>query len=109
MSLGTVISVSFSGLLAATLGWQMVFYVQGGMSLVFVVMWFALVYDSPAQHPWISAEEKQLIVGSENTSKKPAKVRPSTAHSLVQRIDNLITRVCVHRSVCLSVSIVLRI
>ena len=61
MSLGTVISVSFTGLLAAVLGWEEVFYVQGGMSLVFVVLWFAFVYDSPEKHPWISDAETELI------------------------------------------------
>ncbi|KAF0296506.1 putative inorganic phosphate cotransporter [Amphibalanus amphitrite] len=61
MSLGTVISVSFTGLLAAVLGWEEVFYVQGGLSLIFVVLWFVFVYDSPEKHPWISDTETALI------------------------------------------------
>ena len=71
MSLGTVISVSFSGLLAAVLGWQEVFYVQGGLSLIFIVLWFAFVYDSPEKHPWISEAETELINKDRETSHGP--------------------------------------
>ena len=64
LSLGTVLSVSITGLTAGTIGWELVFYSQGGASVVFVILWAVLVYDSPSQHPWISDAEKNYILES---------------------------------------------
>ncbi|XP_037074408.1 putative inorganic phosphate cotransporter [Pollicipes pollicipes] len=64
LSLGTVLSVSSTGLIAGTLGWEVVFYIHGSLALIFIVLWSTLVYDSPAFHPWISSSEKNLIMDS---------------------------------------------
>ena len=61
MSMGTVVSLPFSGFLAESLGWQSVFYVLGGLSLIWSVLWLFLVYDSPQQHPNLHLKEKQLF------------------------------------------------
>ena len=61
MSLGTVIALPFSGLLAATLGWESVFYVQGGLGSIWCVLWIFLVFDSPQEHPRIHPAERQLL------------------------------------------------
>ena len=37
------------------------FIFQGGCNLVWVVAWFLLVWDSPAEHPHISKEEKVTL------------------------------------------------
>ncbi|CAH2043320.1 unnamed protein product, partial [Iphiclides podalirius] len=63
-SLGTVISMLMAGVLTATLGWESVFYVMGGLSCVWCVAWVLLVQDSPQQQPLISAEEREMIVSS---------------------------------------------
>lgn len=62
-ALGTVVSMLLSGLLAGWLGWASVFYVMGGLSLVWCALWAALAADSPAtQRPaLISAAERELI------------------------------------------------
>lgn len=64
LSLGTVLSVSSTGMIAGTLGWEIVFYSHGSLALVFIVLWTVLVYDSPAFHPWVSSAEKALIMDS---------------------------------------------
>lgn len=64
MALGTVISLPFSGLLADTLGWESVFYVQGGLALVWCLLWLSFVYDSPHEHPWIHDDELKLFSSS---------------------------------------------
>lgn len=51
------------GYLIAHYGWESVFYVTGGIGLVWSVAWFFLVYDSPAQHPRITQEERAEIEG----------------------------------------------
>ncbi|XP_072944996.1 sialin [Epargyreus clarus] len=63
-SLGTVISMLMAGVLTAHLGWESVFYVMGGLSCLWCVLWVLLVQDSPQQQPLISAEEREMIVTS---------------------------------------------
>ncbi|XP_039756356.1 sialin [Pararge aegeria] len=63
-SLGTVISMLMAGVLTANLGWESVFYVMGGLSCLWCVLWVWLVQDSPQQQPLISKEERELIVTS---------------------------------------------
>ncbi|KAK2726930.1 hypothetical protein QYM36_007693 [Artemia franciscana] len=62
MTLGTVISLPFSGVLASTVSWESVFYIQGALSLVWCLSWPFLVFDSPLNHPFISHEEKGMLV-----------------------------------------------
>ncbi|XP_052743563.1 sialin [Bicyclus anynana] len=63
-SLGTVISMLMAGVLTANLGWESVFYVMGGLSCIWCVLWVLLVQDSPQQQALISKEERDLIVTS---------------------------------------------
>ncbi|XP_049876093.1 sialin [Pectinophora gossypiella] len=63
-SLGTVISMLMAGVLTATFGWESVFYVMGGLSCLWCVLWVILVQDSPQQQPLISSEERNMIVTS---------------------------------------------
>ena len=60
-SLGTLVIFTLAGALADTLGWEAVFYVTGGLGLVWVAAWFPLVADTPALHPRISREERDFI------------------------------------------------
>ena len=75
MSLGTVIALPFSGLLAGTLGWESVFYVQGGLGIIWCVLWILFVYDSPLSHPRIHPTELELftstMTGGDSSQKKP--------------------------------------
>lgn len=60
-ALGAALTMPLCGYLIAHCGWESVFYVTGGIGLVWSVAWFFLVYDSPAQHPRISEEERLEI------------------------------------------------
>lgn len=60
-SLGAALTMPVCGYLISTLGWASVFYVTGVVGLVWSILWFFLVFDSPAQHPRISAEEREEI------------------------------------------------
>ncbi|XP_068241398.1 sialin-like [Palaemon carinicauda] len=62
--LGTVASLPIGGYLCSSPlfgGWPSVFYLFGGLGLVWSVFWFALVYDRPEQHPRISPAERALL------------------------------------------------
>ncbi|XP_042207174.1 sialin-like isoform X2 [Homarus americanus] len=75
MTLGTLVCMPFSGLLASKVGWSSIFYVQGGLSLLWYILWLFLVYDSPAQHPRITKSERKFIEESLGTvvkSEKPS-------------------------------------
>jgi MFS family permease len=61
MALGTVISLPFSGILASVGGWESVFYVEGGLALIWCVLWLLFIYDSPEEHPRINSEELNLF------------------------------------------------
>jgi len=67
-ALGTVISLPFSGMLAEFLGWESVFYVQGGLCFLWYAAWIMFVYDTPSSHKFISEEEKDLINSGIGTS-----------------------------------------
>ncbi|XP_028161269.1 sialin [Ostrinia nubilalis] len=63
-SLGTVISMLMAGILTAKVGWESVFYVMGGLSCIWCVLWVFLIQDTPQQQPLISIEERDMIVTS---------------------------------------------
>ena len=39
----------------------------GALGLICAILWFFLIYDSPAQHPRITIEEKEYIEKALNT------------------------------------------
>ncbi|XP_053690562.1 sialin [Sabethes cyaneus] len=76
-SLGAAITMPICGFLIATLGWQSVFYFTGGISLLWSIIWFLVVFETPAQHPRITAEERNEIetaIGAVGKTKKPTYV-----------------------------------
>jgi ACS family sodium-dependent inorganic phosphate cotransporter len=74
-SLGAAITMPVCGFLISSLGWESVFYVTGVVGLVWSIAWFFLVFDSPAQHPRISEEERRYIEGA---------IGDATSHDKVQ-------------------------
>ncbi len=58
---GTVVSMSVTGSLCASLGWESVFYVFGAIGVGWFVFWAAFVTSSPDQHRCISEYEKRYI------------------------------------------------
>ncbi|XP_029656179.1 uncharacterized transporter slc-17.2-like [Octopus sinensis] len=76
--LGSIVGLSSSGLLCVYCfdnGWGSIFYVFGGISLVFSCVWFYVVYDSPDVHPTISEEERSYLKKT-ITSEKLVKTIP---------------------------------
>jgi len=61
--------------IAASLGWRAVFYLSGGIAVVWAVAWFALVYDTPGEHPATSAVERSRISAG-NVTRARTKRRP---------------------------------
>jgi hypothetical protein len=72
----------FSGLLAATINWESIFYVQGALSILWYILWLFFVYDSPSQHPRISRSERHMIESSigGGSPDAPVSIAPKTLH-----------------------------
>ncbi|XP_024941551.1 putative inorganic phosphate cotransporter isoform X2 [Cephus cinctus] len=64
-ALGTVISILLSGLLAATLGWIWIFYIEGLLCLIWCTAWWLMIADSPEEQiRFITQQEKDYICNS---------------------------------------------
>lgn len=67
---GTILGTVFSGMMADSLGWEAVFYIEGSLSLVVVSLWLFFVYDAPKVHPRISKQEQAYIESLTVSSKE---------------------------------------
>lgn len=58
---GTIVAWPITSLIAEGIGWQYIFYIQGGATLFWLAAWWLMTSDSPATHPRISKEEREYI------------------------------------------------
>lgn len=58
---GSVVSMLLSGWLAATFGWETIFYVFGGKGVVWTFFWFLLVRECPEKDSRMSEKERNFI------------------------------------------------
>ncbi|KAI5713304.1 hypothetical protein M8J75_015283 [Diaphorina citri] len=76
-SLGAAITLPICGFLIDLIGWESVFYFTGLVGLIWSILWFVLVFETPATHPRITVEEKEYIetsIGFTATNHKVLKV-----------------------------------
>ncbi|GAB1606331.1 uncharacterized transporter slc-17.2-like, partial [Argonauta hians] len=75
---GNILGLSTAGFLCVygfDNGWGSIFYIFGGISVLFSCVWFYVVYDSPDVHPSISEEEHSYLEAN-LTGKKVVKNVP---------------------------------
>ena len=60
-NLGTVITYPLCGLILSTLDWEAVFYITGGFSVIWCVLWFVVLSDDPKDHKCIKSNEVEYI------------------------------------------------
>lgn len=76
--LGTVFANSVSGVILhySSMGWPAVFYVFGGVGVLWFLVWLVTCYNNPDSHPFISEREKTFLRErmSDHTHKKPPSV-----------------------------------
>jgi ACS family sodium-dependent inorganic phosphate cotransporter len=53
-----------SGVIAGALGWEAVFYIEGGFSVIWLILWIWLIADSPQKQTLITPEERAFITSS---------------------------------------------
>jgi ACS family sodium-dependent inorganic phosphate cotransporter len=66
-------------------GWPAVFYVIGGLTILWFILWSFFVFDSPADHPRISVEELNFI--EKSIGNQSSKVMVLNAHLVTQFLD----------------------
>lgn len=59
--IGTVLTWIVCGFLIDKYGWPAAFYGPGLVAALFTILWYFVVFDSPAQHPRILAAEREYI------------------------------------------------
>lgn len=64
IDMGNVITWTMCGYLIESIGWSYAFYVPAIILAVFSLVWWRLVYDSPADHLRIDPAEREYIESS---------------------------------------------
>ncbi|CAK9799361.1 Vesicular glutamate transporter 2 [Anthophora quadrimaculata] len=71
---GTILTYPMVAVIAEKTCWENGWYIPSLLMVIWIVFWAILTYDSPAEHPGISDEEKQYILNSQEgtvRSEKP--------------------------------------
>ncbi|TRY85843.1 hypothetical protein DNTS_011879 [Danionella cerebrum] len=58
---GAVVAMPLAGILVQYSGWSSVFYIYGSFGIVWYMFWILVSYESPADHPTITDEERTYI------------------------------------------------
>lgn len=69
-TIGALIALLTTGWIVAEYGWQMAFYSFGAIGFVWTIAWYFLAFDTPAQHPRISPEERELLAPKTHAPKE---------------------------------------
>lgn len=61
--IGTIVGNLLTGVMIknSSMGWPVVFYFYGGVSIVWFVAWCILCYSHPEDHPFITEKEKKYL------------------------------------------------
>ncbi|XP_056641838.1 sialin [Diorhabda sublineata] len=72
-ALGTVIFMLVSGIIAGNIGWEAVFYIEGGISILWLLLWAVFIADTPQKQRFISEDERDYIETSLHHEKSDSK------------------------------------
>ncbi|KAK9720107.1 Major Facilitator Superfamily [Popillia japonica] len=59
--MGNVISLIFTGSICYYINWEASFYILGGISAPWMILWAILVNDNPRKHKFIREEEREYL------------------------------------------------
>ncbi|XP_063237104.1 putative inorganic phosphate cotransporter isoform X2 [Bacillus rossius redtenbacheri] len=82
-SVGVMVTFPLFGWLTGVHGWPSVFYVTGALGTAWFCAWWLLVFDTPAEHPRMSSEERDRIEDSLRHSKASKKLPTPWKHILL--------------------------
>jgi MFS transporter, ACS family, hexuronate transporter len=67
-SLGAVVSAPIIAWLFVHFGWRATFVIVGALGIIWLLPWWLLAKAGPDKHPWVSAEERAHILGTEENN-----------------------------------------
>ncbi len=74
-AVGAILAPPMVAALAILWGWRMAFVVTGLIGLLWLAAWL-VIYRAPAEHPWLSEEERRIVVtGAATAPASPARRR----------------------------------
>ncbi|CAD7001996.1 unnamed protein product [Ceratitis capitata] len=71
-SIGIGLTYPLCGFIIDNFGWRYVFYTTGSLGISWCILWYYLAYNTPKEHPRISAEEIEYIEASVSSEAKEA-------------------------------------
>lgn len=71
---GTVIMLAVSGYIAVGLGWPSIFYIPGGLAVVWAFFWIRYASNSPAEDTYLSQVEKDYIESGKSIPNEKQKI-----------------------------------
>ncbi|XP_066541454.1 vesicular glutamate transporter 3 isoform X3 [Hoplias malabaricus] len=89
---GAVIAMPLAGVLVQYVGWPSVFYVYGVFGIIWYTFWLLLAYESPAEHPTISEEERTYI---ETTIGEGANLLSATEVGILSAVPHMVMTIVV--------------
>ncbi|TDG46595.1 hypothetical protein AWZ03_007033 [Drosophila navojoa] len=63
-SAGTATSILLSNLIFNQIDWEAVFYITGGLSIIWMILWVFLIQDNPNKQRLMTAKERDMINAS---------------------------------------------
>ncbi|XP_065076391.1 sialin [Ochlerotatus camptorhynchus] len=60
-SIGIGLTYPLCGFIIAHFGWRLVFYTTGTIGMIWCLFWYLLAFNTPQEHPRITAEELEYI------------------------------------------------
>lgn len=82
-TLGAGFTLPICGYIIDALSWEYVFYITGLLGFIWSVCWFLVVFETPADHPRITPEERWYI--ESNLGLKPAKSSTGKTYSAEEK------------------------
>jgi len=83
-SLGSVIAPILIAYLYGHFGWRTTFIIIGAIGLLWVIPWLFINKTTPETHPWITDEERNLILNSRIEAVKSTEVKKEKGLSVLQ-------------------------
>jgi ACS family hexuronate transporter-like MFS transporter len=68
-SVGAVVSAPLIALMYLAWGWKATFLAIAGLGVIWIVPWMILYQSGPKSHPWLTDEERDLIIGGQMARK----------------------------------------
>jgi len=59
--IGTVFALGLGGIIGRAINWEAIFYIFGAFGIVWCLLWFLFVYETPSEHATILADEKNYL------------------------------------------------